>query len=141
MKALADALDAARPDAARRTACAAALEAARIGFPNDQAAPGDPALLDVPTMCENLARLDRDPVAGPARALGDVVTRRLVTWHHSQQGRHRGIGLYYRPVKPEHANRSHLYNEGLAETDAAQLPAAGAEPGHGVGSDRARSAA
>ena len=45
-------------------------------------------------------------------------TRRLVAWHRSQQGRHRGIGLYYRPVKPEHASRSHLYNEGLAEADA-----------------------
>ena len=118
LKALADALDAARPDAARRTACAAALEAARIGFPNDQAAPGDPALLDVPTLCDNLVKLDRDPVAAPARALGDVVTRQLVTWHHSQQDRHRGIGLYYRPVKPEHATRSHLYDAALAATDA-----------------------
>jgi hypothetical protein len=120
LKALADALDGARGDTVRVAACAAALEAARIGFPNDPAAPGDPALLDVSTMCEHLARLERDPVAGPARALAQVVERRLVTWQHSQQGRHRGIGLYYRPVKAAHANRSHLYKEALAEWDATQ---------------------
>jgi hypothetical protein len=118
LKALADALDAARTDDRRRAACVAALEAARIGFPNDHDAPGDPALLDVSTMCEHLARLDPDPVAGPARALGEVVAQRLVTWHRSQQGRHRGIGLYCRPVKAAQANRSHLYKEALADWDA-----------------------
>ena len=119
LTALADTLDAARHDAARLKACAAALEAARVGFPNDHASPGDPALLDVSTMCENLAKLDRDPAAGPARALGDVVARRLVAWHHSQKGQHRGIGVYYRPVAPEQASRSHVYKESLAEADAA----------------------
>jgi hypothetical protein len=118
LKALADALEAARPDPARAAACAAALEAARIGFPDDHASPGDPALLDVPTMCDNLARLDRDPVAGPARALGDLVERRLVTWHHAQKGQHRGTGLFYRPVKAEHTNRSHVYEKGTAAGDA-----------------------
>jgi len=68
LKAIADALEAARTDAARAAACAAALEAARIGFPDDVASPGDPAMLDVPTMCEHLAKLDPDPVAAPARA-------------------------------------------------------------------------
>ena len=119
LTALADTLDAARHDTARLKACAAALEAARVGFPNDHASPGDPALLDVSTMCENLAKLDRDPAAGPARALGDVVARRLVAWHHSQKGQHRGIGVYYRPVALEQANRSHVYKESLAEADAA----------------------
>lgn len=118
LKAVADALDAARPDTARRAACAAALEAARAGFPNDHAAPGDPAILDVPTMCDNLARLDRDPVAGPARALGDVVARRLVTWHHAQKGLHRGIGLFYRPVRATDISRSHVYEKGTAAADA-----------------------
>lgn len=118
LTALADALEAARPDAARAAACAAALEAARIGSPHDSAAPGDPALLDVPTMCSNLATLGRDPVAAPARALGDVVKRRLVKWHHSQKDQHRGTGLYYKPVTAEHAKRSHLYDEGTAEADA-----------------------
>ena len=46
-----------------------ALEAARIGFPNDYASPGDPALLDVSTMCDNLTKLSGDAVAGPAQAL------------------------------------------------------------------------
>jgi hypothetical protein len=118
LKALADALHAARADDRRRRACASALDAARIGFPNDPAAPGDPALLDVSTMCAHLARLEHDAIAGPARALADVVDRRLVTWHRSQQGRHRGIGLYYRPVKAADASRSHLFKEALAEWDA-----------------------
>jgi len=118
LKALAAALETSRTDAARAKACAAALEAARIGFPNDSSAPGDPALLDVPTMCENLAKLSRDPVAGPARALGEVVERQLVKWHHSQKGHHRGTGLFYTPVTPEHAERSHLYDEGTAAGDA-----------------------
>jgi len=118
LKALADALDSARGDATRSAACAAALEAARIGFPSDHDTPGDPALLDVSTMCDHLARLDRDPVAGPARALREVVERRLVTWHRSQKDRHRGIGLYCRTVKAEHAGRSHLYDAAMAESDA-----------------------
>jgi len=120
LKALGDALDSARSDAARRSACAAALEASRVGFPDDQAAPGDPALLDVATMCEHLARLERDPVAGPARALGEVVERRLVIWHRSQRDRHRGVGLYYRPVHAADVHRSHVYKEALAEWDAMQ---------------------
>jgi hypothetical protein len=117
LKAIADALDAARTDPVRRAACADALEGARVGFPDDHDAPGDPALLDVRTMCERLAALERDPVAGPARALGDVVTRRLVTWHRSHQDRHRGIGLFYQPVKAEQTGRSHLYSADLAAID------------------------
>ena len=130
LKALADALDAARPDAARRTACAAALEAARIGFPDDQAAPGDPALLDVPTMCENLAGSIATRSRRRRGRWARSSTRRLVTWHHSQQGRHRGIGLYYRPVKPEHATRSHLYDAALAGRMRA-LPALALSPATG----------
>ena len=118
LKALADALDEARGASARASACAAALEAARIGFPNDQSDPGDPALLDVPTMCEHLAALSGDPVAAPAQALGDVVGRQLVKWHHSQKVRHRGMSLYYQPVTAKDQERSHLFDEGTAEADA-----------------------
>ncbi|MEO5820215.1 MAG: clostripain-related cysteine peptidase [Vicinamibacteraceae bacterium] len=118
LTAIVQALESARVDSARMAACAAALEGARVGFPDDFATPGDPALLDVPTMCENLARLTRDPVAAPARGLGDVVERRLVTWHHSQKAHHRGIGLFYKPARAAHVTRSHLYEEGTAEGDA-----------------------
>jgi hypothetical protein len=118
LKAIADALESARTDAARAAACAAALEAARVGFVDDVSAPGDPAMLDVPTMCENLSRLDRDPVAAPAQALGDLVKGQLVKWHHSQQDHHRGIGLFYKPVTAAQVKRSHLYEEGTAEGDA-----------------------
>jgi hypothetical protein len=118
LKAIADTLESARADAARAAACAAALEAARVGFVDDVSAPGDPAMLDVPTMCENLARLDRDPVAAPARALGDLVKGQLVKWHRAQMDHHRGIGLFYKPTDPAQARRSHLYEEGTAEGDA-----------------------
>jgi hypothetical protein len=123
LKALAGALDTARADPRRRAACATALEGARVGYPDDRDAPGDPALLDVPTMCERLAALAGDAVAAPARALGDLVATRLVTWHRSQQGRHRGIGLFYRPVAEAQAGRSHLYSVDAAEIDAAQYRA------------------
>jgi hypothetical protein len=118
LKAIADTLDAARTDPARAARCAAALEAARVGFPDDFSGPGDPAILDVSTMCENLATLGRDPVAAPARALGDLVNGPLVKWHHSQKDRHRGIGLFYKPTAAAHVKRSHLYEAATAEGDA-----------------------
>ena len=140
LKALVDALETARTDAGRASACAAALEASRVGFPDDSSAPGDPALLDVPTMCDNLGKLSRDPVAGPARALGEVVERQLVKWHRSQKGHHRGIGLYYKPVTAEHVERSHPVRGRYGGGRRGTLQAIGPEPGHGLGSDRAQSA-
>ena len=95
----------ARVGAARRrqraSACAGALEAARVGYPDDPSAPGDPALLDVPTMCENLAGT-RAATRWPGRRARSAtsVGSQLVKWHHSQKGHHRGTGLYYKPVKP-----------------------------------------
>ena len=108
-------------DAARCQACANALEAARVGYPNDPSNPGDPALLDVPTMCDNLERLAPDPVAGPARALGEVVRNRLVRWHHSQKGRYQGTSIYYKPVTERDLERSYIQagTEADAEIDAA----------------------
>ena len=54
LKRLAKALSAARDDAMRRRACAAALESARLRQNLSLNRPGDPALLDVLTMCRNL---------------------------------------------------------------------------------------
>ena len=121
LKALASALGDARRDARRRAACAEALEAARVGMPNDPSNPGDPALLDVPTMCEHLQALGRDAVAAPARALGELVRDRLVAWHHSQKGAHRGISLYYRPATALTRERSFIEapTEETAAIDAA----------------------
>ena len=120
LKALTDALEEARRDPPRCRACANALEGARVGYPGDPSNPGDPALLDVPTMCDNLQRLDPDPVAGPAKALGEVVSSRLVCWHHSQKGRFRGTSIYYKPVKAKDLERSYIQagSEADAETDA-----------------------
>lgn len=63
--ALTDALMAARLDPARARACAIALEAARVGSPESASIPGDPALLDVPTMCAKLAALREIPSRRP----------------------------------------------------------------------------
>ena len=90
LKAVADALDAARLDPRRAAACAGALEGARVGYPDDPSNPGDPALLDVPTLCDRLQVLDQDPVAAPARALGEAVRNRLVRWpagNHTRRSR------------------------------------------------------
>lgn len=121
LKALADALDEARRDPSRCRACANALEGARVGYPDDPSNPGDPALLDVPTMCDNLQRLGPDPVAGPAGALGDAVRTRLVRWHHSQLGRYQGTSIYYKPVKAKDLERSYIQagTEDDAKNDAA----------------------
>ena len=108
LKALADALDAARGDAARSAACAKALEGARIGFPDDASNPGDPSMLDVPTLCDALRALAPDPVAAPAAALGDLVRDRLVRWHHTQKDRYRGVSLYYQPATPRDIKRSFI---------------------------------
>ena len=106
LKALADALEQARLDPERGRACADALEGARVGDAIDHSRPGDPALLDVPTMCDNLQTLGSDPVAGPAKALGEVVRDHLVGWHHSQKKRYRGTSIYYKPIKPRDLERS-----------------------------------
>ena len=109
LKALAGGLDAARKEKAISAACAEAMDQARVGFPGEPSQPGDPALLDVATMCEHLEKVGSAGVAGPARALGQVVSSRLVKWHRSHHGRHRGVALFCRPVKPEHIERSHVY--------------------------------
>ena len=142
LKALADALDAARTDAARRPACAAALEAARVGFPNDQAAPGDPALLDVPTMCEQPG----EARARPGGRTGAGARRRRRAPAGDLAPLTAGPAPGDRPLLPAGEGRSTptgrtCTRKALAEWDADALPAAGPEPGHGVGSDRARSAA
>jgi hypothetical protein len=118
LKALAKELVSARnvPARARAAAYSRALEAARVGLPNVHSNPGDPALVDVPTMCENLRRLTRFPAAGPARELGEAV-RRLVRWHSTPQGRHHGVGLFYRPVRQTQLDASHIFSEGTRAGD------------------------
>jgi hypothetical protein len=99
-----------------------ALEHARVGYPDTQStAPGDPALLDVPTMCENLQRVGSTAVADAARALGSVVADRLVTWHHSQRNVYKGTSIYYKPVRPDDIKRSCIQQD---DPDAAAADAA-----------------
>lgn len=121
LTALVTALEAARRDPARRRACARALESSRVGSPARGKLPGDPALVDVPTLCARLAALSGDPVAAPAAALGEVVGTKLVRWHHSQTRHHRGASLFYTPVRPEDIEESYLQaaNEAVAADDAA----------------------
>ena len=120
-----EALDAARQDPARSRACAKALEGSRVGSPENAAMPGDPALLDVPTMCGRLAALRGDPVAAAAVALGRIVGSRLVRWHHSQTRNHLGTSLFYKPVRPDDLHRSYLQaeDETVANDDAAHYRA------------------
>ena len=113
LKALVDGLESARGDPAREPACASALEAARVGHPDTPTEPGDPALLDVPTLCRNLGALAGDPVEAPAKALGTVVRNRLVKWHYSRADHHRGISLYYKPLGENRA-RSHIFIDDAA---------------------------
>jgi hypothetical protein len=98
LKRLVVALNKARQDTARRRACGKALERARLGQNLGYSRPGDPAVLDVPTMCRNLQELNDDLVGPPARALGDVVQNRVITSFHVSRGPFRGLGLYYKPT-------------------------------------------
>ena len=111
LKDLTEALLTARETPKRARACGESLEAARVGSPESASDPGDPALLDVLTMCDNLMTLKGDPVCAPARTLSAVVQGRLVRWHHSQKGRHRGMSVFYKPVKAADASRSYLQAE------------------------------
>ena len=98
LKKLVVALSAARDDAARCRTCARALERARLGQNLSISRPGDPALLDVLTMCRNLQELDDDRVSPSAKALGDVIQRQVITSFHVSSGPLRGLALYYKPV-------------------------------------------
>jgi hypothetical protein len=122
---LTDALMAARLDPARARRCASALEASRVGSPDSARVPGDPALLDVPTLCAKLAALKGDPVAAAAVTLGRFVRSKLVRWHHSQTRDHLGTSLYYKPVRPDDQRRSYLSadDETVANDDAAHYRA------------------
>lgn len=104
----------ARGDAGRRRDCAAAIEAARVGR-GDPTAPGEVTLLDVPTLCEGLAALPGGAVGEAARALGAVVRDRLVRWHHSRTGVHRGVSLYCKPVTAQDRERSFIQASGEDE--------------------------
>jgi hypothetical protein len=122
---LVEALEAARQDPARARACGRALEASRVGDPDDAKVPGDPALLDVPTLCGRLAALKGDPVAEAAIRLGREVGSRFVRWHHSQSHHHLGTSLFYKPVRPGDLKRSYLQaeDETVANDDAASYRA------------------
>jgi hypothetical protein len=117
LKALVRALEAAREDPDRCRACAAVLEAARSGYPDDHSNPGDPALLDVPTVCDGLAKLSPDPVARPAAALGTVIRERLVKVHYTQGERYHGTSIYYKPL-PRDVERSHIQQEEGEDAEA-----------------------
>lgn len=123
--ALADALEAARRDPARARACGKALEASRVGSPSSASVPGDPALLDVPTMCARLAALRGDPVSTAAVALGRVVQGKFVRWHHSQTKDHLGTSIFYKPATAQQVEDSYLQasDETVANEDAAEYRA------------------
>jgi Clostripain family len=119
LKDLVDALEEARGTTRQSAACAQALERARVGFPDERKDPGDPSLLDVPTLCEQLQTTGVAHVEDAAKRLGEVVGTRLVRWHHTQQQRHRGIALYYKPVTQKDKDHSCIYDEEFFEGDAA----------------------
>jgi len=120
LKALVGAIEVARRDPIQSAACASAIESARTGSPTTPSRPGDPALVDVPTMCESLGALGEGEVAAAARALGEVVSGRLVSWHHSRRARFKGASLFYKPVTARDLRRSYLQaeDEKIAAADA-----------------------
>ena len=76
------------------------FEEARAGRGvSDHHHPGDPALLDVTTLCRELVELDT-PAQKPAEALNRRL-RTLVPWAHSQRNTFNGISVYYVSLDPK----------------------------------------
>jgi hypothetical protein len=94
---LVEALQDVRLDPRRVNAVSRAFERARAGRGiRDLHHPGDPSLLDVPRLCDNLLNLENTPVADAARDLGDAMRlNKIITWEHSQKNTFTGIGIYY----------------------------------------------
>lgn len=115
--ALVEELEDARRNAARCAACAGALERSRIGFPDDHDRPGDPALIDVLTLCERLEALAPDPVARRAAAVAEAIRTALVRWHHSGSSRYRGVSVYYKPTTRRDFKHSNIQWEDGPDAD------------------------
>lgn len=111
LNALVEGIDGARSDAMRSRRLRRALESARIGQPDNHTRPGDPALVDLFTLCASLRRVDTDRLGQRAIALIDAIwgpeftgdeaiarTDKLVRWHGSSSRAFHGISAYYRPT-------------------------------------------
>ena len=98
--------------------CSAALEGARGGFPNDPSKPGDPALVDVLTLCMHLEKAPA-PVAAAADRLAEAV-KAMVTRHHSQapNSPYTGSSLYYKPLPDGHRSFIQTSDHVVAAADA-----------------------
>ena len=103
---LVEALETARRNEARRIACARAIDDARVG--HNPGKRGDPALVDIPTMCRNLQQMGRDAVARTAKRLGEVVVTRVIKTYHSRSQRFRGLNIYCKPVTKQDFERSFI---------------------------------
>jgi hypothetical protein len=107
LKALVHELERARSDDQRQKACAKVLEGARVGFADSAESPGDPALIDVATICTGLQALSPDPVGAAAKQLADVLPT-LVQFSFTLLGRQKGVALYYKPFTTSDRKRSFL---------------------------------
>jgi len=107
LTALVHELERARSDDQRRKACAKVLEGARIGSANSTDSPGDPALIDVATICSGLQALSPDPVGVAAKRLADVLPI-LVQFSFTLLGHQKGVALYYQPFTARDRKRSVL---------------------------------
>jgi len=103
-------LERARADHQRRRQCAEVLESARVGTTETPLTPGDPALIDVATICEKLQTLRADPVADAARGLAAVLPG-LVRFSFTLLGRQKGVALYYKPTTKDDMKASVLEAE------------------------------
>jgi hypothetical protein len=100
-------LENARSDLQRRNACMEKFESSRHGDAFNLQKPGDPALLDVRTLCKNLSTLDPDPIAGFARDLNKAIGD-LVFWSESTEKVYNGVCVYYQPISDEETQKSDI---------------------------------
>jgi hypothetical protein len=117
LKAVVEAIQAARSDPQQCATIAEQFEASRCGYPNDHKQPGDPSLIDLPGLCDRLAATTVPGLADVSQALGEAVAR-FIKCHHTQGDVYRGVSLFYKPVKPEDLEASYLVSGNPAEAQA-----------------------
>jgi Clostripain family len=85
-----------------------ALEGARKGDAQTFSNPGDPALVDVRSLCRNLVELKVAPLMRIAARVDKILGSDVIRAHHSQSDVFHGVSMYYKPLAPRQMRRSFI---------------------------------
>jgi hypothetical protein len=106
LKRLATVLEDSRSNPSAFPSVRRALEQARSGHVDSSTHPGDNALLDINTLCGNLASFCRiEPIRNAAAAVKAALPS-VSAFHHSQGNHFSGVSIYYQPLTEAAVDRS-----------------------------------